>query len=367
MLKHKMSAVLIITVLLLSGCGAPKLSNEKDAAQEGGMAVTIQKPEKGDIMKTTYAIGSIEAAEEYDIQVRGTGTVESVRVQVGDRVAAGQVLMTMDSESIQNSTDIQRSQSDSQIALNKVQLEDAQKNYDRVKTLAESGVETSVSLEQAASKLEQAQVNLSNAQSNQALTLKDFNRQLSDRTVTSPVSGKVASVSVDVGDSVNGSTPIIQVINDTSMVAVIKVTEEALKVIKVGQKTQVYPNGKTDNPKDGTVVTVNTVPETGSSLYKVEIALNDGNDLISGTYIEVKIVTEKHEGVLLVDKTALVNVEDSEGCFVEVDGNASFVPLDVGFEENGKIEVLSGLTAESHVVVKGQDYLKDGEKVIVTP
>ena len=111
----RLTAVAAALVLMLSGCGG----KDKMAMQGGprgmppGMeetkaatAVKTQKIELSSISNEYMYSGSIQPSDEVDVSCKITGTVATVNFDVGDSVKAGDVLFTMDTESIEKTVKV---------------------------------------------------------------------------------------------------------------------------------------------------------------------------------------------------------------------------------------------------------------------
>lgn len=362
MLKRLLCFSTLAAALILGGCsaGAPL----ENGGQTVGTAVEIATAQTGDIKTVQFFIGTLAGSGEYDILTGGAGTVEHLNVKTGDRVVAGQELFSLDSASVQKSIAVQASQLDTQIALYALQVGDLEKSLQRIKTLAASGAESTSAVENAELALNQARVNLENARSNKSLTLDSLRQELTDKSIKSPVAGTVAAVYIEAGQDVQSMTAM-KVVDDDGMLAVVKVTQEALSVLRTGQEALVYPNGDREKTIKGTVGTLDGVPETGSNLYPVEIILSEAAGLASGMYVEADIITEQHQNALLIDRNVPVTVDNVLGCYVVKDGKAVFAPIQTGLTEGDHIEAISGITAQSQIIIKGQDYLKHGDPVTV--
>lgn len=365
MLKRLLIFSTLAVMLVLSGC-SPGVPQESDGQAEG-TAVETATAQAGDIKTVQFFIGTLAGSGEYDILTGGPGTVERLNVKTGDRVAAGQALFSLDSASIQKTMALQASQLDTQISLYTLQVGDLEKNLQRTQTLAASGAESTSAVENAELALNQARVNLENARSNKNLTLDSLRQELTDKSIKSPVAGTVAAVYIEAGQDVQSMTAM-KVVDDNGMLAVVRVTEEALSVLHTGQEALVYPNGSRENPIKGTVGSLDGVPEANSNLYRVEIILSETTGLVSGMYVEADVITEQHQDVLLIDRNVPVTVDNVLGCYVVANGKALFTPIKTGLTEGSHIEVVSGITTQSQIIIKGQDYLKHGDPVrIVSP
>jgi membrane fusion protein (multidrug efflux system) len=82
-----------------------------------------------------------------------------------------------------------------------------------------------------------------------------------------------------------------------------------------------------------------------------------------GDFAEVQIVTERHQGVTLAPRIAVISEKGEDVVYVAANGTAERRVVSVGFTDNDNAEILSGLKAGESVVVKGQRSLKHGSPI----
>jgi multidrug efflux pump subunit AcrA (membrane-fusion protein) len=85
----------------------------------------------------------------------------------------------------------------------------------------------------------------------------------------------------------------------------------------------------------------------------------------SGSFVSIHVVREVREGALLVPRAAVLRELQSSHVFVNDDGTAAKRTVEIGLEEAGRVEVLSGVEVGERVIVAGQGGLRDGAKVRV--
>ena len=187
-LRKKVS--LACTLLILSGtltaCGAPSAgpggapgSMPSAGAETTVVSLAMAYPERQTIALTSEIIGTVKPKHRSDVLPKMSGEVLAVHFQAGDRVTEGQVLVTLDSDSLVSARiNVDNAQ---------IQLETAQKNLERVQVLYDSGAQSLQSLEQAQQSLSQAQLQLESAQTATAIW-----RKTSTSPPPSPASSKAA-------------------------------------------------------------------------------------------------------------------------------------------------------------------------------
>lgn len=131
----------VIVVLVLIGVAI----HAKKSKPKNTVAYTVANQ---DVKQTVIATGTVTSQADLDLGFKGTGTISSVNVAVGDKVHQGQVLMQLDESSA--STAIQQA---------KAGVVSAQANYDKV---VDGDSSDQIAVQQAA--VQAAQVAVQNAQ-----------------------------------------------------------------------------------------------------------------------------------------------------------------------------------------------------------
>jgi RND family efflux transporter MFP subunit len=92
--------------------------------------------------------------------------------------------------------------------------------------------------------------------------------------------------------------------------------------------------------------------------------LDDDHLLRSGMYANISLLVEEKQETLLVPRAALTEIAGQEIVYVVNDDNSvEQRAVTAGLEEDGRVEILSGLTAGEQVVIAGQASLQNGSKV----
>lgn len=168
-------------LVLVAAAIAVPLWLTSGSSTAGGLSITtVTVPvTTGTIQQTVTSSGTIEPASQANLNFAVSGTVTAVDVKAGQTVTAGQVLATLDTTALTAQVDAAQSQ-----------LTAAQ---DKLSSDQSSGASTSqIDSDQAS--VTSAESSLSSAQSN-----------LQDASLTSTISGTVASVDLTVGQLVSGT------------------------------------------------------------------------------------------------------------------------------------------------------------------
>jgi len=116
---------------------------------------------------------------------------------------------------------------------------------------------------------------------------------------------------------------------------------------------------------EGRVLRISPVVDSQSGTVKVTVDLRGAKGLRPGMYAEVQLVLDRHAGVPVIEKRAIVYEDELPHVFVVADGKAEKRSVTLGYQDENRAEVVSGVAAGEQVVVVGQSALKDGSTVAV--
>ena len=407
-MKKFLIIALTCTSLFLVGCGSKPVEEEKS------IAVTVQTVENGGIENTNVFSGTTKVKDEIAVTTEMSGIIEDMYVNLGDQVKAGQPLLKLKGTDIENNvktaeaalnsakaaykdSDISIANSQNQLdsALNnaKISLEKAQSSYDETQRqfnnqeqLYQAGAisedaykQAKAGLDQAQKGVEQAQAALDNAQAlydigvssrEQAKAAIDqsqvaYNNAVSSLdklTLVAPVDGVITSKTYDVNEMASQSQPAFIISSLNTLQVDISVTQGDISKFKANEKVNVTIDGQT---VEGTVRYVPTVTDSKTSLYTVEVLVDNSNgEFNAGMAAEVEIVTEQQNDALTVPKKAVFE-EDGQnyGYIVGEDNRAVKTPVDNGIETDSEVEIISGVDAQDTIVIGGLSLIKDNTKL----
>lgn len=294
---------------------------------------------------------------------RASGVIADVRRDLGDPVAAGDVLAVVDSPEL-GSAKADLLQANAAVELWK-------RAAARERSLAERGIGAERDAFEAETKEAEGQIavakarqrlhnlGLSDDQIAAAEQAQDTSSQL---RLVAPFDGVIAERSAVLGEVVESTTPLFTVANTETMWAMIDLTESDVTVVQPGQDALLAVDGLPGEMFGGRVTWVSTHlnPATRTLKARAEIA-NDGGLIRANTFAKVHIVARRGEQALVIPRDSV----QWDGCcnvvFVRVDDTATaFQPKKVhlGIATDGVYEVLAGLQPGEVVVTTGSYLLK---------
>jgi RND family efflux transporter MFP subunit len=160
-------------------------------------------------------------------------------------------------------------------------------------------------------------------------------------------------------------TPLITVMDTSSLIAKLHLSQAMVQRMKVGDKAQVVVRGL-ESPIEGSVSLISPALDPGSTTVEIWVKLtNPDGKLKAGTPVHVAIVGRTVPDALQVPTSALLTSEDgSLGVMVvDSDGTAHLKPVTIGIRLPDTVQILSGIGPGDLVIDTGGYGLQDGTKV----
>ncbi len=337
------------------------------------MAVELSKPTTGDISAELNVVGNLIGAATVDVVPRTAGRLVSVNVKLGDRVSRGQQLAKIEDQEIREQ--VKQAEASFQVAQATIRqreadLKFAEVNLDRSKSLFERQLLPRQSLDdaEARSAAATAQLDLARAQFAQAQARLDELRINFDNTsITSPVNGFVGRRNADPGAWASNNTPVLSVVDISSVRLVANVVEKDLRLVSVGDPARVEVDAFPGETFSGRIARVAPVLDPTTRTAEIEIEVPNGDfRLKPGMYARMGVTIETRKNATLVPKASVVDYDSKRGVFtMTADNKAKFLPIETGLEDAQRVEVRAGLTTADTLVTSGASSLRDNDTLVV--
>ena len=266
------------------------------------------------------------------------GYVRVSRFMPGNFVKKGQTLATLENpELVQLQQDY---------LLAKSNLQYAQQDYSRQKDLNENKASSDKVTQKAFNESQNQNIMMKGmAQKLTAMGINPVSLSANNirRTfaVTSPISGYVSTVNVNIGQYVSPMDKMFDIVNTGDLHLVLKVFEKDLDKIKIGQKVFAYTN---QNPTKKYEARVSIIGKDFSGDRSVLVYcrfVDRSLQLLPGTFMNAEMEADSEEGVVIPDD-AIVTWEEKQYVFEETKPKTyKMFPVEIGNAENGFTELLN--------------------------
>ncbi len=319
--------------------------------------LVVQAIGEKEIQRSVTLPAVVEADPAHTVKVLPpvAGRVIDLKIQLGERVTAGQELVVIDSG------DLAQAYADDEKARAALKL--TKQALDRLLNLEKYSAISVKDREQAQNDHAQAEAELQRAQSRlRAIGVsgepKEGSRMLS---VKAPVSGSITDLQVATGAVVNDPTaPIMTIANLDTIWVTANVPEKDTALIAKGQSADVVFTAYPGEVFKGDVLFVSDVLDPDTRRTKVRIAFHNPDMRLKPNMFANAAFLAPKRMMPVIPATALVLRNETDQIFVEV---APWVfearPVDIAFQQGDQAMVQGGLKSGERIVVKGGVLLND--------
>jgi len=319
--------------------------------------------------------------------------IEKFYVERGSHVHAGQLLATIENKDVsatvtenqgayeqaETAYDSAQQSAPQELKLAKEQLDAAQQVFDSREALYRQGAmakkdveDARVALTQARNQYRLAEKQFSLKAAKGGLTaakgkLNGAEAQLSYTKIVSPIAGVVTDRPFYAGETPPSGSPILTVMDVSSVVARARVSPQQAAEIRIGDAASIA-SGEGQPATAGKVVVVSPTLDPNSTTVQVWIqAQNPGERLKPGATVTVSVVAKTVNDALVVPADAILSSPDGASSVMVIgpDGTARQTKVETGIRDGSEVQVVSGLQPGQEVVTKGAYGLPDGTKVTV--
>ncbi len=337
------------------------------------MTVEVGKPTTGDISAQLSIVGNLIGAATVDVVPRTAGRLVVVNVKMGDRVSRGQTLARIEDQEINEQ--VKQAEASHQVAQATIRqreadLKFAQINLERSQNLFQRQLLPRQSLDDAEARQSAAvaQLDLANAQFSQAQArLEELRIAKGNTNIVSPVNGFVGKRNVDPGAWASPQTPVVSVVDISSVRLVANVVERDLRLVNPGDPALVEVDAFPGESFKGQIARVAPVLDPATRTAEIEIEVpNADYRLKPGMYARMSVTIDSRTGATLVPKTSVVDYDTKRGVFtMTAENKAEFRPLEIGIEDAQNVEVRNGVAANDTLVTSGASALRNGDTLVL--
>ena len=320
--------------------------------------VTTEPTELRQMMQLT---GTLRAVDQVTMKAKVAAEVRAVMVREGEAVAAGQILVKLDTAEY----DARVSQARGNLNNARAQLEIATKTRDNNLALVEKGFISKNALDNSASQYAAAKASVDAAQGALDIVLKSLN----DTVSRSPISGLVSVRHVQPGEKVSIDSRLIEIVNLQKLELEAAVPSSEIARVAIGQKVELSVEGLPQH-FDGKVVRINPSTQAGSRSVPVYVQVTNPQNLLRvGMFAEGRLLLSSKSGVMALPQSAVRKVNESSFVFAIANNKIERVPVALGSTglvgDDHHIEITSGLEFGAQVIRADMGNLTPGTPVRV--
>ena len=326
-----------------SGAWGAGKSDEDGEKKEEAVPVEVVELATGEMEAVLRFSTHLEAEKAVKVLSVASRRVTELMVEEGDRVRSGQALLRLEDD--EQTTELARVEAE---------LAKAKREHQRNASLHEQGLIADQVVQDLAYERERLE-----------LLVADSRRRVQDTIVRAPITGTITNRMIQVGDHVNTNQHLFDMADFGSLVARVYVPEKDLHRLRVGQSARALAQATDLDSFDGRVKRIAPLVDATTGTVKVTVGLPQDDLLRPGMFMEVELVTERHEDALMLPKRALVHDRELVHVFRVKEDRVEKIAVEALLDDGDHVLPAEGLAAGDRIVIAGQAGLKDGSLVRV--
>jgi len=364
------AVVIVALVAVLSFINRPKATDTDAVEDAGGTPVETVVAGKGDIASVSVVSGKLKALHEVNVVAKVTGKVKEITSQVGQSINKGDTIFVIDDTDIKSQLDQAQaalSMAEANYRQNKERYENAKKDLERGELLFEQGAISEQALEQMRAAASDAGLQVLEAQLAQAKAAHDMAlKQYKECWVTSPIDGIVAYINVGIGETVSPGAPVAMVVDMSAVVLEGSIGESLINNVESQGTIDVRIPSAMDESVKGTIREISPAADARTGLFGLKVEIDNPEGVIKpGMFAEADLVKEARQDAVHIPSAAVLAKNGDRYVYIVEGDKAVYREVVTGIGGDGTVEIINGVEEGEEVVVRGQNYLNDGDTVRV--
>lgn len=333
--------IVIAFASLLAGCDKDKQAMDNKLPLSTPISVSVDQVTRRIAAHQVEVVGTVQAVKRAEISSKITGNIIILQVDLGSKIKKGDLLIELSAGEI--SARVQQA---------KAQLEQAQRNLAREESLLKKNAATAQTVKSL-----RDSTKIAEAAYNEAVTMLDYCR------ITAPFSGVITKKMSNVGDLATPGKPLLHLEEENNLQVVTNIPEAMILRIQKNDRLSIFiPSVNLE--VEGIVAEISPVADPSSRSAPVKLRIPPDSRLRSGQFARVTLTGEQTE-TLTIPSSAVVPFGQIERVYVIHDDKARLRLVRTGSQQNGQIEILSGLTEGERVIKEADTNLHDGQPVVI--
>lgn len=399
--RNLLLALSFALALFLHGCerntSAAKV--QKRSEEQGALPVTVTPVRTQKVQRAVELVGTLYANEEITVSSEVEGRIVSISADLGDRVASGQLLAKIQDTEFRfavEQTEAALKESLAKLGLEnvpppnfdvakaspvikaKAELDDAQVNLKRMKSLYDEKVISAQEYDTAETRaktafatyknsLEEARALVANAYGKEA-QLGTARKRLRDTAILAPLAGSVSKRLISAGEYVKVAIPLFNLVQDNPLKLRGMIPERFAPELQTGQIIELKVDALPDKVFKGKLTRISPAAEVASRSFLVEGLIdNSERQLKPNFFARASVMTRIDPNALTVPQQALITFAGVTKVFVVESGAARERVVQTGVRVGkNEVEISGGLKPGELVAISALTRLIDGANVKVS-
>jgi HlyD family secretion protein len=323
------------------------------------------------------ATGYVVAERRSKVGSNIPGRIAKLNVKEGSAVKAGDVLVELDATDLRSSVQAAQARvfsAEARVARARANLAELDVQLKRQRGLVAQGAAARSALEDLEARVgtQQAEIASAQAEVKSAQAEQMLSRVRVDRmTIVAPLSGIVVTKPLDAGETVDMMTPILELVDMSSLIVEIDVPEARLALIKAGGPAEISLDAFPGQRFPGKVREIGRRINRSKATVPVKVEFANANDeVLPDMSARVSFLTQELDQKALAGPSKRVvppkSIAQRGGqsvVFVADAGKVRSFPVKLGETNSDGVELLDGPDVGARVVLDPPSTLADGHKV----
>lgn len=343
------SLIAVVAIALAAGCAKPETRPETLRP----VRTTVVAESTADAWVLS---GDVRPRYETRLSFRLPGQMVARKVEVGQRVQAGQAVAVLDGRDARlaaSSARAQLAQAESQAAL-------AEADFKRFSELRAKNFISQAEYDRRAAQARQAteQVAAARAQADQAAN------QVAYATLSAPHAGVITALEAEAGQVLAAGQTVARLARPEELEIAVSVPEHRLEAFQKSDAYEIRLWSAPDKAYRGRLRELSPVADPATRTYAARIALEEDGDLAIGMTAELR-VRATGDAVPQVPLSALFHREGRPAVWVVEGERVRLVEVVTGDVAGNAVSVSAGLQPGQRVVSAGVQRLEEGQRVVL--
>jgi len=317
-----------------------RLAENTESKPLAAMKVQTRRQSAEQITREVIVQGQVEPVRVLHMRAETAGSVREKRASKGQQIRPGQTIVQLEIDTREANLTVAKA--------NEVQ---ALNEFEAARKLQQKGLQSKVTLESAAARLEAARAQVKAAE-----------LEIGNATIVAPFAGRLNDMPVEVGDFIDRGGLVATLVDQSSLLITGNIPQQSVSRVSTGQRA--VANLITGEQLEGNVSFVASMADSATRSFRVEVKVEDPPASIrTGISAEISIPTETLMAHLI--SPAILALGDSGELGVKaVDGDNQVVfhPVEVAKTESRGAWV-TGIPDNADIITLGQGFVRAGETV----
>ena len=333
------------------------------SAQQAGPKVVVERADMRPLIEEVRLSGSVVSPRIAELSVQVSGQIESLFVELGERVKAGAEILRLDSEL--ETLALAEAQAATEKAI--VELSESKRRLADAEKLSKSLAISADQVDVLSSQVRAGEAELNRIRSQQ----QRWEARLSRHKLIAPFDGVISQKSAELGEWLDPGDPAVELTAVDSLHIDFQAPQYVRSRLDRDAEIVIRFDALPGKSYDGLIDWMLPVVNTQTRTFLLRTALQDKTvPLAPGMSASAVLRLRSDEQALTVSRDALLRHSDGRVTLwvVEDSGESALVSqrqVQTGAQFEGRVAIITGLSADEVIVVRGNESLHDGQNVSI--